>query len=166
VVGDALAFHQFWRPGIHALRDRRLRLPGQAVANRALVAINPRPRGQIRLVELKRNLLRHLARDDGVERPMRQLLLKRHVRGRCGYRGFSREEIKIDPRHNGNRSQNHSRDQRTERSHPEILLKCRLNDKENNISDAQIKWTAQIKNGGSEWGSNPPVTGLPAARRF
>ena len=22
------------------------------------------------------------------------------------------------------------------------------------------------KNGGSEWGSNPPVTGLPAARRF
>jgi hypothetical protein len=25
----------------------------------------------------------------------------------------------------------------------------------------------QLKiNGGSEWGSNPPVTGLPAARRF
>jgi len=23
-----------------------------------------------------------------------------------------------------------------------------------------------LKNGGSEWGSNPPMTGLPAIRRF
>ena len=26
--------------------------------------------------------------------------------------------------------------------------------------------TSFLKNGGSEWESNPPVTGLPAARRF
>jgi hypothetical protein len=47
------------------------------------------------------------------------------------------------------------------------------------VSDNGLRFPAQIqdsdgnsprfmseKSGGSEWGSNPPVTGLPAARRF
>jgi hypothetical protein len=34
------------------------------------------------------------------------------------------------------------------------------------VNDGNSPMFVRAKSGGSEWGSNPPVTGLPAARRF